>query len=1093
MKAGPILKNIVENVEPALLVDALATIRDGAVEMGEPRQGDGTYNVDVRVEGVRVFTSAEMRRDGTMALVTWCRDHGTDKCVHAMAAILTVAGELEDTTHGERASTMALPSWVAPPAPVLEPWERALGRVLDTGAPDDIDTIDQVALLFSVRAKEPGEPRTRGIAIRPAVRGARGQWVRSRLRWADVEHEALPEHQASALGELLALWRSHINFDASAARYDHRMPYLSTWSAPDWIRLDVIPSRSLWALLNEAAQAGVAFVADDREQGAVPLRTPPYAARIDARLSKGRLRVAAEFQPEEEGISSLDGESFLPIGVPTVGLARVGQDGTVRDLVPLAAPVAVEFDELRKKPLSIPRASIPVFEHDYLPRLRRLGEVVSGDGSYDVPQPEPPTLLLTITRHDERLALAWRWTYADGGMLRLPLAERTIQDRVVTASGTRSQLLGTPTTTVPFPRRLLDQAQTVEFLAEVLPALREVESLRIEEPDDLPAYRMAQVAPLVELGAHRASNDWFDLEIAVSVGGEQVPFVALFAALASGQAYFALPSGTVFPLLGEEFAVLRRIIEEARALSDRPIESLRLSRYDADLWRELCELGIVEAQKNTWLDALRALSDADELESRPVPAGFGAELREYQQVGYSWLSFLRRHELGGILADDMGLGKTVQALAMLGETHADEPKEKFLVVTPTSVVGHWVASAKQFTPSMTAIGIDRTSGKRGRPLGEAIGDASLVVTSYAIFRLDFDEFQAAGFRILLLDEAQQIKNHQSRGYKCARMLDAPTKIAISGTPMENNLTELWALASLVAPGLLGGVQHFSDTYRKPIEREGSALQLQRLRRRLKPFLLRRTKEEVALDLPQKTEQVLEVELTSAHRKLYITRLQRERAKVLGMLDDVESNRFEILKSLTTLRQLALDPSLIDETSDVPSAKLTALGDLLEEVVAEGHRVLVFSQFTQFLGRAAAVAEERGIGFAYLDGSVPQARRQRMIDRFREGGVPVFFISIKAGGTGLTLTEADYCVLLDPWWNPQVEAQAVDRAHRIGQQRSVFVYRMISVGTIEEKVMSLQQRKAKLFSDVLGSDDVTAAAALTADDFRVLIDDIPSGC
>ena len=299
-------------------------------------------------------------------------------------------------------------------------------------------------------------------------------------------------------------------------------------------------------------------------------------------------------------------------------------------------------------------------------------------------------------------------------------------------------------------------------------------------------------------------------------------------------------------------------------------------------------------------------------------------------------------------------------------------------------------------------------------------------------------------------------------------MDAPFALAITGTPLENSLMDLWSLLSVTAPGLFPSPQRFSQFYRRAIERDGDTDKLRQLQRRVRPFVLRRTKQAVAADLPPKQEQVLEVELSPRHMRVYQTHLQRERQKVLGLLDDLDRNRFTVLRSLTLLRRLCLDPALVDEAhADIPAAKVETLLDDLTELVAEGHRALVFSQFTSFLGRIRERLEQAGIAHAYLDGST--TRREEVVERFRQGDAPVFLISLKAGGFGLNLTEADYCFVLDPWWNPATEAQAVDRAHRIGQTRKVMVYRMVAKDTIEEKVMALKARKAELFGSVFDAD------------------------
>ncbi|MBO3664997.1 DEAD/DEAH box helicase [Microbacterium stercoris] len=977
-----------------------------------------------------------------------CDECGSDGCVHAAAILHLIA-------HGAT-SGAALPKPAAAP---IEPWRRLLEKALDAE-----EEPAEVALLVGLERTRTGE----WAHIRPAIKGSRGTWIRTGIGWHDLEAAGSETVARRALGEI-------------ASMHDQARP-ASRWGyydrAPQWIRLDELPSRALWNVLLELREAGVQLVADTKAQQEVALRAEPATHYLQLAHHDEALHV----QP----VIDLDAPQaqILPIGRPVAAMA-IADDERVRELVPLREPLAEAFTRLMQgEPFTVPDGAVADFEREYLPKLRRIAPLRS-DGSYEIPAPPRPTLVLTLAQADNRATLSWRFDYPDASGIRTPSEERGIADAVEQAAGEHAGLLGARVGTT-FGAAMLTKDETVEFRAMVLPALRAVDGLRVDETDELPEYRFAADPPVVHVSTQPNGNDWFDLEVSVEVGGEAVPFGMLLTALVARDRYVVLPSGTVFALNTTQFDPLRELLDEARALQDRPTGPLRISRWQADLWEEIVGIGLVQAQANDWLERMRGLTETEQLAPVDLPPGFRAELRDYQRTGLAWLDFLRRNRLGGILADDMGLGKTVQVLAALARAQAESPGERYLVVAPTSVVSNWVSEARRFAPELPAVAIEETSGKRGSTLATQIEGAALVVTSYALFRLDFDEYQAAGFQVLVLDEAQQIKNHRAQTHRCARLLEVPSKFAITGTPLENNLLELWALVSLTAPGLLGGERTFTDQYRKPIERERSAERLHRLRRRLKPFMLRRTKEQVAGDLPEKTEQLLEVELHPAHKHAYALRLQHERQKVLGLLDDVDSNRMEILRSLTTLRMLALDPELVGD-GHAPSAKLEKLGELLDEIVGDGHSVLVFSQFTQFLGRAAAVAEKRGIPFAYLDGSVSMSARRAMIDRFTSGEVPVFFISLKAGGFGLNLTQADYCILLDPWWNPAAEAQATDRAHRIGQTRPVVVYRLISRGTIEAKVVAMQEKKSRLFRDVLAGDDPSAIGALDATDFRGLIE------
>ena len=708
---------------------------------------------------------------------------------------------------------------------------------------------------------------------------------------------------------------------------------------------------------------------------------------------------------------------------------------------------------------------------------------------------------------------------------------------------------------------------TARFMTETLPVLRELEAFDIEVDDDVPDYREADAAPVITTSVSDDEDrpDWFSLSVRVHVGQEEIPLALLMAAVATGEPEVLLESGTWVSIDRPEIEALARLMEEGRELADPQAQGeLRVSALHAGYYEVLESLGVIERATARWkervgrlLERARAAeaaaevpggrsvegNDAGDAAERTgegtggvaVPEGMRATLRPYQLEGYRWLDFLRQASLGGVLADDMGLGKTVQVLAAVqrlieqrAQAQGSEPASSggpgepegtgpVLVIAPTSVVGSWVEQAERFCPGLRVRAVRRTAAKREETLVQIVEGCDVVVTSYTIVRLCEEEFIAQDWAWVVCDEAQFVKNHTSATYKAVRRLRSPSTIAITGTPLENSLMDLWALMSIAAPGLLPDPERFGQVYRKPIDR-GDAEALGRLRRRMRPFLLRRTKEQVAADLPAKTEQVLSVELGAKHRKAYDQRLARERQRILGLLEeDTAQSRFIALKALTTLRQMALDPALVDgedgaepeaaesagggEAGEAaggtggsgrktargkgakgkaagapaagrkgpgrrpsPSAKVEVLVEHLGPILSEGHRALVFSQFTRYLSGVREHLEATGVRTAYMDGSTPD--RQKVIDAFRAGEADVFLISLKAGGFGLTLTEADYVFLLDPWWNPQAEEQAIDRTHRIGQDKPVMVYRLVSADTIEEKVMALKEKKAELFARVV---------------------------
>ena len=467
-----------------------------------------------------------------------------------------------------------------------------------------------------------------------------------------------------------------------------------------------------------------------------------------------------------------------------------------------------------------------------------------------------------------------------------------------------------------------------------------------------------------------------------------------------------------------------------------------------------------------------------------VPAGVTAELRPYQRHGLDFLAHAAELGVGAVLADDMGLGKTVQALAWLMHLRAHDPDGgPSLVVCPASVVHNWAREAERFTPALRVLLL--TSGKTRHALRDAIPHHDVVVTTYALLRRDLDAWRAVALRAAILDEAQFIKNPDAAVSRAALELNARYHLALTGTPLENRALDLWSIMAFVNPGYLGSRQEFANRYDRP---DAPPYLRVLLAAKLRPVLLRRTKQAVAPELPARIEERRDCELTAEQRQLYIAELQRSRT-LLSQLDaapgGLARNKITILAALTRLRQICCHPALAGGRATLGSGKFDALFEVLEPILAEGHKVLVFSQFVQCLKLLAAELRARGCKYHQLTGQT--TKREQVVAAFQADPDPsVFLISLKAGGTGLNLTAASYVVLFDPWWNPAVEAQAIDRTHRIGQDRTVIAYRLLTRGTIEEKIWDLQQRKAALVRDVLG--ETGFARALTKDDLQALLTD-----
>lgn len=521
----------------------------------------------------------------------------------------------------------------------------------------------------------------------------------------------------------------------------------------------------------------------------------------------------------------------------------------------------------------------------------------------------------------------------------------------------------------------------------------------------------------------------------------------------------AVPAARIKPLL-------KMLAELFDQVSEAP---LQISLHDAP--RLLDALSGWQAEGLERVRAFaRRLQGAVGVSAVAAPRGLQLVLRPYQLQGLSWLQYLREHDLAGILADDMGLGKTAQTLAhILLEKEAGRLSQPALIVLPTSLIHNWQNEARRFAPGLRVLALH---GPQRHADFARIAEHDLIITSYALVWRDLAELKQHAYHLLILDEAQAVKNAAARAAEAVRGLSARHRLVLTGTPLENHLGELWAQFDFLLPGFLGDEKSFARLWRQPIEKNANAERQALLARRIKPFILRRKKDEVARELPAKTEIVHEVELQGAQRELYETvraAMDKKVAQAVAGKGFARSH-IDILDALLKLRQVCCDPRLLKTDSAMAvseRAKLEALMGMLPELVAEGRSVLVFSQFTSMLGLIAAELDAIGLPYVKLTGSTRD--RATPVARFQAGEVPIFLISLKAGGVGLNLTAADTVIHVDPWWNPAAEAQATDRAHRIGQDKPVFVYKLIVAGSIESRILQLQQRKAALAAGVLGED------------------------
>lgn len=569
--------------------------------------------------------------------------------------------------------------------------------------------------------------------------------------------------------------------------------------------------------------------------------------------------------------------------------------------------------------------------------------------------------------------------------------------------------------------------------------------------------------------------DWFDLNTEVVFDGIRVPLPALLKARKEGNRFIELGDGSFGLLPDEWLSQFAPLLGLGKVANDK----IRLTRSQGALLDALLKNRNETIRFDDGFQKFRGKLDTlNGVEPAKAPAGFKGKLRPYQKQGLGWLRFLNEFRFGGCLADDMGLGKTIQALALL-EQRRGRPS---LAVVPKSLLHNWMDEATRFTPKLKVL---EYSGSNREGLRKKIGKYDLLVMTYSILRKDIDFLKDVRFDIAILDEAQAIKNTTAQVTKASYLITADQRLAMTGTPVENHLGELWSIFEYLNPGMLDRSSAFGLASLSGRQLEPSTVEL--LSRALRPFILRRTKKQVLKDLPEKTEQTIYCELDPPQRAMYdeLKNYYRISLEKRIKTEGLEKSKIHVLEALLRLRQTACHPGLVDKSRKTEeSAKVETLIRQTEELVEEGHKTLVFSQFTSFLDIIRKKLEEKGITYEYLDGSTTD--RKERVERFQtDPKCPLFLISLKAGGLGLNLTAADYCFLMDPWWNPAVEAQAIDRMHRIGQKKNVFAYRLITRNTVEEKILELQKSKKKLAESVISA-EAGFLRKMSMEDLRLLL-------
>lgn len=637
-------------------------------------------------------------------------------------------------------------------------------------------------------------------------------------------------------------------------------------------------------------------------------------------------------------------------------------------------------------------------------------------------------------------------------------------------------------------RLAIPKAEAFNWLADYSTDVQNAGFLLQQHAQDAKRYFLGYSSIDVSI---QEGRDWFDIYANVRFGEFEIPFLKIRTLILAKKREFTLPNGEVAVIPEAwftKYSELFGFLELAEG-----IDRLVLHKHHLALVQELERDGLAATIMSRKLERLR---DFAEIESFPLPTDFNGTLRPYQRAGYDWMNFLRQYRFGGCLADDMGLGKTVMTLALLqgrketaladhADAGGDQPERRpSLLVMPTSLLYNWELEARKFTPGLRVMVYTGTYRDKNTA---QFDDYDLILTSYGIVRIDIDLLSDYRFDYVILDESQAIKNPSSHITKAVMQLNTANRLILTGTPLENSTLDLWSQMSFINPGLLGSQSFFRNEFQVPIEKRHDEGKTGRLYGLIKPFMLRRNKSQVATDLPEKVESVLYCEMSADQAKQYEEAKSYYRNLILERIEEegMARSQMVVLQGLTKLRQIANHPRLVDADYEGDSGKLDDVLMRLETAMTEHHKVLVFSQFIKHLNVVRQYLKEKNINYAYLDGSTVD--RQGQVELFQTNeSVKLFLISLKAGGLGHNLTAADYVFILDPWWNPAIEAQAVDRAHRIGQQKTVFTYKFIAKNTVEEKILSLQRAKQQLAGSLITTEE-TFMKSLTKEDIMVLLE------
>ncbi|HEU5122451.1 MAG TPA: SNF2-related protein [Verrucomicrobiae bacterium] len=912
-----------------------------------------------------------------------------------------------------------------------------------------------------------------------------------------------PSFQRDASGEAAELFIIlPPNFDQSAARGKVMLILEARWSGGR-VPLNALPKGRAFAFSDQdnAVIDALEVLTRGETPAMLQIETRDFAALLPKLLEHPNVTIGKStaieisktpFDLPLRATLESNGEITLALKNKTAPFTQIGdwvwQNPTLQ---PLNLPPVAQT--IFSAPVRIARKDIPQFLSQHWPQLFASGTVEANFRLEDFTlEPQAPKFLLELKGGLAQLSAVLQCSYGSRIMTvgvtdanesvwlpdpEVPTRYSTRDFTAERAALGRLQRYGFSSPDGQGRMQLLGQNAVLNFFAREFPKLEREWKVSLEERLERSTQNnLERIEPKFQITP--SGVQWFDLGVVfTSSGGEQFSQAEIQRLLLSGQSHTCLRNGKMAVIDTGAVEELQEVLLDCapqQHANGYRINNAQASFLDATLRQH--EHWNVQASAD-WKQRAAKQSGEAKLECPPL-GDLEKVLRPYQKQGVAWLRFLRDNRFGGILADEMGLGKTLQTLAFLSTLSAASRtnRKPHLIVCPTSLVFNWLAEAAKFTPSLKVLALHGPDRHRDF---ERISESDLVVTSYALIRRDAERYREWEFDTVVLDEAQHIKNRQTQNAQAVKAIRADHRIVLTGTPLENSVLDLWSIFDFLMPGYLGTAKDFRERYELPITRDKDVEAQKRLSRRLRPFLLRRLKQEVAADLPARLEQVSFCELTSDQRGVYQQFIESTRQEVLSAVGEqgLAKSRMVVLSALLRLRQVCCDLRLLKLENIKPanaSGKLDLFSELLEEVIDGGHRVLVFSQFVSMLAILKERLTENGIEFCYLDGSTKD--RGAVVERFQKtGSIPVFLISLKAGGVGLNLTGADTVIHFDPWWNPAVEDQATDRAHRIGQTRVVTSYKLITRDTVEEKILQLQKRKREVIQATIGGEEEFAAS------------------